>query len=71
MTLVGKAKTYELKAPTVIEDVWLGERFHLEFTAGRHTPKSEMEEYALAHAVELQSLAEAQAAPVKTEETEA
>lgn len=41
---------YRVDEPTHVEHVdGLGERFEVDFTAGRHTPRSEREEVALEH----------------------
>lgn len=54
--------TYELTDETNVQDSYLGERFELTFPAGKHTPKSEVEEYALQQAVAAQEHRAAQRA---------
>lgn len=41
------AKTYKVPVDVSVQDSYMGERFEREFKAGTHSPKSEVEEYAL------------------------
>lgn len=38
---------YEVKGKCSVADDFLGNPFRVEFTAGKHIPKNEIEEYAL------------------------
>jgi hypothetical protein len=51
--------TYKLTTEVSVQDAFLGEQFDLTFQAGEHTPKSEVEEFALQKAVEAQDHLEA------------
>lgn len=64
-------KTYELTADVNVQDSFQGETFDFTFTAGTHTPKNELEEYALAKAVEALEHIEAQATLDREDENRA
>jgi hypothetical protein len=64
------AKTVELHQAHTIENAYLGERFTLELKAGKHIPKSEVEEFALQLAVEAEEAEERVAAVAAAQEAE-